>query len=881
MKKLRHLLTAIGLLACVAAPSAAVTLTTTGYYSLQYDTVKGTSTIQIAGEIKVAQSSMTLSTAKVIINGTTGFITLAGALTLSGASANAVFPASTTVSGVFGRSASFITIDQTGAAGYITSVSSVNAASFWGDGSHLTGIGVGGDGAVQFVKSGSLFGRTDKIYFNELTGTLALGTGVSTTRGLKISSTVIAEIDVCSVTGTPTCGGIFTASSGANPYTTITADGALRFNSAGSNRGGFSTGGALYIGTDPVAAGGTAGDLYLSGNVTSDLAVIALNFTQNGAAGRYSGASSVTASGFFGDGSQLKGIPSTSSISGVYLPLAGGYMSGQLTNTSSITATVRMLSPLYTPLVGNGNSIAITANNGAAAPAGSITLTGGTGSSSGGAGGNIVINGGGSNANDADGGDITITGGGADNASTPGGGDVTITAGSGNNGDGGVLTLAGGTGAGANAGYIAFLSSGIERGRLSQTGNLTFYSSVTASAFYGNGAGLVGVTGTEANTYTSSKTFTSTVQTAALYSTSSSFRNSISTQAQFYGMAVGVPSDLNGSIGLGNAAVARGILQYQGNTNGFFYLDNTYNNDNADFVFRSKTSVLAQENFRIRGNGHAGFGVAAPASSWGASKTVEISTGNNGPSLSLTNTGGTASRWELIAKGGSSGEVALAESGTTLWILDKTTGRMTLGSTAGTGVGGLIAGSAIIDAGSGVSTVTVGNASNGSGSVMIYANSGVTNGITIGPSVDLGARIRYNSNGNLDISPREGFHINFRGGGQVYSSSGTWTPAWTGFSADPTGTTAVLQIGKMVKAEIELSGHGTSNATTLTVTLPVAAKRATSYPMQVVDNGTNVIGVCDTAAASNILTCYASSAYASFTGSGLKSVRINISYIAN
>lgn len=59
--------------------------------------------------------------------------------------------------------------------------------------------------------------------------------------------------------------------------------------------------------------------------------------TLSGAAGNITSASSVTASAFFGDGSHLTGIPSTGSISGVYLPLSGGTMTGQLTTTSTIT----------------------------------------------------------------------------------------------------------------------------------------------------------------------------------------------------------------------------------------------------------------------------------------------------------------------------------------------------------------------------------------------------------------------------------------------------------------------------------------------------------------------------------------------------------------
>ncbi len=171
---------------------------------------------------------------------------------------------------------------------------SVTANAYFGDGSHLSGIGAGGDGAVQFIKGGNIFGRTDKIHFNEVTGTFGFGTAVGTTRGIRISTNIIGEIEVCSQTGTPTCGGFFTASSGANPHTTFTADGALRWNSAAVNRGGFSTGGALYIGTDPIAAGGVGGDVYISGNLTGTAYI--------GTTGSFTGvvtASTITSSGGF------------------------------------------------------------------------------------------------------------------------------------------------------------------------------------------------------------------------------------------------------------------------------------------------------------------------------------------------------------------------------------------------------------------------------------------------------------------------------------------------------------------------------------------------------------------------------------------------------
>jgi hypothetical protein len=78
MKKIKHLLSALGLLALAALPAAAAQPPTTGYYSISYDTAKGTSTMQIAGQIRVGVSSMTLSSQKVLIDGTSGFITVTG-----------------------------------------------------------------------------------------------------------------------------------------------------------------------------------------------------------------------------------------------------------------------------------------------------------------------------------------------------------------------------------------------------------------------------------------------------------------------------------------------------------------------------------------------------------------------------------------------------------------------------------------------------------------------------------------------------------------------------------------------------------------------------------------------------------------------------------
>ena len=53
---------------------------------------------------------------------------------------------------------------------------------------------------------------------------------------------------------------------------------------------------------------------------------------------------------------------------------------------------------------------------------------------------------------------------------------------------------------------------------------------------------------------------------------------------------------------------------------------------------------------------------------------------------------------------------------------------------------------------------------------------------------------------------------------------GTWVPTWTGFSDNPTSVSATyIRIGKF--CHVTLNGTaGTSNATTLTVTLPFTSK---------------------------------------------------------
>lgn len=111
----------------------------------------------------------------------------------------------------------------------------------------------------------------------------------------------------------------------------------------------------------------------------------------------------------------------------------------------------------------------------------------------------------------------------------------------------------------------------------------------------------------------------------------------------------------------------------------------------------------------------------------------------------------------------------------------------------------------------------------------------------------------------------------------------TFSPAATGYSGTPTTTLArSKQIGKTVIMDISVTG--TSNDTTLTFTLPVAAKSAAFYPIIVADSGTTQTspGLLVTSAASTTATCYKTLAQGIFTNSGTKTIQgFGIVYEAN
>src|SRR5437867_2921128 len=195
------------------------------------------------------------------------------------------------------------------------------------------------------------------------------------------------------------------------------------------------------------------------------------------------------------------------------------------TNTLSVVGSadfsVAVLSPLYQPLPGDGNSLTIQANGASSsvvagtvsikgggagsgssgpsaggvtmaggdsasatagggsvaiiggavsdvslAPPGAVTITGGTAHSS---GGSVAITGGASRG--ADGGDVTISGGGGVPGFGSSGGKVTIKGGFGDI-PGGDVVIAGGPSSHTEGGEVFFQTSGAERARITRAGNV-------------------------------------------------------------------------------------------------------------------------------------------------------------------------------------------------------------------------------------------------------------------------------------------------------------------------------------------------------------------------------------------------------------------------
>lgn len=112
--------------------------------------------------------------------------------------------------------------------------------------------------------------------------------------------------------------------------------------------------------------------------------------------------------------------------------------------------------------------------------------------------------------------------------------------------------------------------------------------------------------------------------------------------------------------------------------------------------------------------------------------------------------------------------------------------------------------------------------------------------------------------------------------------------AWTTFTPSPAGFTGAVTInnakyiqrGKDV--HVHLSFTGTSNATTKTCTLPVAAKQNARYLIRATDNTSTIaVGVMDMSAGSTTAGFYSTVGSAAWTASGTCLIEINFTYEAN
>lgn len=104
--------------------------------------------------------------------------------------------------------------------------------------------------------------------------------------------------------------------------------------------------------------------------ITGQLTIVNSSITVNGANGNILSLASVTASGFFGDGSKLTGIPSTTSISGFYVPYTGATSgrnvvlgNNNLSTSYGITATTMTASSIVSSPLFSGDNLQVLGLN--------------------------------------------------------------------------------------------------------------------------------------------------------------------------------------------------------------------------------------------------------------------------------------------------------------------------------------------------------------------------------------------------------------------------------------------------------------------------------------------------------------------------------------
>jgi len=172
-----------------------------------------------------------------------------------------------------------------------------------------------------------------------------------------------------------------------------------------------------------------------------------------------------------------------------------------------------------------------------------------------------------------------------------------------------------------------------------------------------------------------------------------------------------------------------------------------------------------------------------------------------------------------------------------------------------------------------------------SGNINIISGSTLTIGGSL--AISTAASAAATSDKAILISPNGNVAMNSAtigsAGTNLSSAWTSWTPTFGGFSADPTVTSVYAQIGKIVHVNVNCSANGTSNATSFTISLPVAAKSGASGVAVGLCRDNNALNICyvDTSAASATATLSYGVAYGGWTSSGNKCAFFSMTYEAN
>jgi hypothetical protein len=109
-----------------------------------------------------------------------------------------------------------------------------------------------------------------------------------------------------------------------------------------------------------------------------------------------------------------------------------------------------------------------------------------------------------------------------------------------------------------------------------------------------------------------------------------------------------------------------------------------------------------------------------------------------------------------------------------------------------------------------------------------------------------------------------------------------YVPSFTGFSSNPSSVVARYTLNGKTCSVYFFAISGTSNATTFTITLPIAAANTqvqTFNAGNTQDNGVSASsGVVRTVVNSNVLNVYKTNVGGAFTASGSKNVAFCITY---